>query len=200
MNLATILLYPIALLFPAVAGDDGGTGLDAAPVARSADDAATEYAASAVPGQGADANGGSWIMTFRSAEPESARQVRIEQRMTIRIAPRGAAPMMPDAFVAMEGMVLAPRYLERKIGRCLSMATIAGVQPQGGNRLLLFLRNGAMVAAELDRACRARDFYSGFYLASSSDGNLCVDRDKLLSRNGANCTLTQIRQLIEDRR
>jgi hypothetical protein len=49
----------------------------------------------------------------------------------------------------------------------------------------------------LNRACRARDFYSGFYVERASDGRICVDRDTLLSRSGANCKLTRIRQLVD---
>ena len=199
MNLATILLYPIALLFPAVAGDDGGKDRDGSAV-EAGDAGSSPLMADVATGPDALEDVVPAVMTFRSVVPADAWQIRIEQRMTIRITPRGAAPVVPDSFVAMPGMPLAPRYLERKMGRCINASAIAGVQPQDGNRLLLFLRNGAMVAADLDRACRARDFYSGFYLANSSDGNLCVDRDKLLSRSGANCTLTQIRQLVEDRR
>ncbi|WP_374412175.1 hypothetical protein [Novosphingobium colocasiae] len=197
MNFASILLYPIALLFPAVAGDDGGKDRDAGSPPAAAAPALLPEDAPAMRGLDEVVPA---AMTFRSIQPMDSYQIRIEQRMTIRIAPRGAAPMVPDAFVGLPDMTMAPRYLERKMGKCLSMSAIAGMRPQGDNRLLLFLRNGAMVAAELDRACRARDFYSGFYLANSSDGNLCVDRDKLLSRSGANCTLTRIRQLVEDRR
>ena len=62
---------------------------------------------------------------------------------------------------------------------------------------MLYLRDRRLIAAELERSCRARDFYSGFYLAKTSDGKLCVDRDTLLSRNGMNCKLTRIRQLVE---
>jgi hypothetical protein len=59
------------------------------------------------------------------------------------------------------------------------------------------MRDRRIVQARLERACRARDFYSGFYLARSSDGKLCVDRDTLQSRSGANCKLTRFRQLVE---
>ena len=58
------------------------------------------------------------------------------------------------------------------------------------------MRDRSVVSGLLERACRARDFYSGFYLARNVDGKLCVDRDMLLSRSGANCRLTQIRQLV----
>ena len=89
------------------------------------------------------------------------------------------------------------RFIERNIGRCVPVSGISGVQPDAGNRLLLFMRDRRVVSAMLERACRARDFYSGFYVERTPDGQLCVDRDTLLSRSGANCKLTRIRQLIE---
>jgi hypothetical protein len=116
--------------------------------------------------------------------------------MTIRISPR-PSPVRPNMLVDLPGREISPRFLERKIGKCLPVSGIAGVQPNGGSRLLLFMRDQRIVSAELERACRARDFYSGFYLSRSTDGRLCVDRDTLLSRSGANCRLSRIRQLVE---
>jgi hypothetical protein len=127
---------------------------------------------------------------------ESAFQVRIEQRMSIRITPH-PSPVRPNALVELPGREIGPQFVERKMSKCLPVSSIAGVQAGGGSRLILFLRNQNMVSAELERACQARDFYSGFYLARNEDGRLCVDRDTLLSRSGANCKLTRMRQLVE---
>jgi hypothetical protein len=87
-------------------------------------------------------------------------------------------------------------FAERRMGKCIPIGNIAGVQPNGGNDLILYLRDRRMVRAQLERECRARDFYSGFYLSRSSDGRLCVDRDVLQSRSGANCKLSELRQLV----
>ena len=88
------------------------------------------------------------------------------------------------------------RYQERKIGKCVSVDDIAGVQTGSGDRLVLFLRDRRMVSARLEKACRARDFYSGFYLERSKDGKLCIERDKLQSRAGANCEVDRLRELV----
>ncbi len=93
----------------------------------------------------------------------------------------------------------APRtrnYEERRIGRCLPMAEIAGVQVLQDERLLLFMRDQRIISAQLERACNARDFYLGFYLERSEDGRLCMDRDDLHSRSGATCELERLYQLI----
>lgn len=176
MNLAAAMLYPIMLLLPVAGVTDG----------QPEGDSGSEV--SSMPAREAP---------FQHVEPESAWQVRVEQRMTIRISPRASRPISPDMFVGLPEREMRARFSERKIGKCLSAGLIAGVQPDRENRLLLFMRDRRVISAELERACRARDFYSGFYLARSPDGQLCVDRDTLLSRSGMNCRLTRIRQLVE---
>ena len=189
MNAATAVLYPILLLLPAADviddGHSGGGYFDKVAVAAEAGAPAGPLA----------------VTAFRRIEPENASQVRIEQRMTIRISPQASRPVSPDMFVALPDEDSGSHFTERKIGKCLSVGAIAGVQPvRDSRRLLLFMRDRRIVAAELERACRARDFYSGFYLARTSDGQICVDRDTLLSRSGMNCKLTRIRQLVQDGR
>jgi hypothetical protein len=61
---------------------------------------------------------------------------------------------------------------------------------------MLYLRDQRIISANLEKACSARDFYSGFYVDQNSDGLLCVDRDKLHSRTGANCEVERMRQLV----
>lgn len=125
------------------------------------------------------------------------RQVRIEQRVVIRIAPQQSrAPRSnlsaeQDAFPQPQ-----PRYEERKMADCVPIKGINGVQPGSGNRLVLFMADRRMVSARLEKSCRARDFYSGFYLERNEDGKLCVSRDKLQSRSGTSCELTRMRELV----
>lgn len=207
MNFVSILLFPLSLLSPA---------MDLGVVDPDADDVVRREAALSVPDRESGLfENGQWpapatialpnagpldVLGGQGIAPQNAWQIRIEGRMTIRITPRGAAPEAPNMPDRLSREPLASRFIERPMGRCLSASAISGVQPQQGNRLLLFMRGGGIVAADLERACQARDFYSGFYVPNSSDGNLCVGRDQLLTRSGANCKLTQIRQLIQDRR
>ncbi|MBT0671310.1 hypothetical protein HT136_23345 [Novosphingobium profundi] len=135
-------------------------------------------------------------------EPEDAWQVRIEQRVTIRISPRAAGDVPPDMRAAFpegdprSGPRGDARFEERPMGKCVPAGGIAGVQPERGNRLLLYMRDRRVVTAELERSCRAMDFYSGFYVSRSQDGQVCVNRDKLQSRSGMKCALTQLHQLV----
>lgn len=119
------------------------------------------------------------------------RQVRIQQRVILRIAP-------PSRRVREEMNAEAPasdEEREYKVGdkeRCIRMNDIMGVQPHRGNRLLLYMRHRELMSAKLERACGAEDFYSGFYVERNRDGRLCVRRDRLQSRAGAQCELSEM--------
>lgn len=199
MNLASALFYPIALLLPAAGAIDSAPSSDNAGggVAVSVDEPQPAYVWPPVP---AAVLAPDWPFAARmleDADPEPAWQVHIEQHLEIRITPGGALPERPDMFVGMPNPDFRERFRERKIGNCLPIAGIAGVQPDQGNRLLLYMRDRRLVAADLERSCRARDFYLGFYMSRTPDGQLCVDRDTLLTRSGMNCKLTRIRQLVD---
>ncbi len=125
-----------------------------------------------------------------------ANQVRIERQITIRISPRGIAPGPPMFDMPDRGR--PPRIAERRIGNCVPIGGIAGVQVGRDNRLTVFMRDRRTVSLGLEKSCRAQDFYSGFYVERSIDGQLCVDRDRLQSRSGANCALTRLRQLVAE--
>lgn len=195
MSFAAVLLTPFVLLFPDAGAIEAREPYEV-PVAAVGENPPERRELQ--PGPSA-ANGSQVfrevVETFRI---QAQNQVRIEQHMSIRITPLSRPMPIPPPFVLdMPRREIAPRMIERNIGRCVPVASIAGVQPDSGGRLILFLRDRRMVSAVLERACRARDFYSGFYIERTSDGQLCVDRDTLLSRSGANCKLSRIRQLVD---
>jgi hypothetical protein len=169
MNALLALLAPFALLVPALAG--------------SADLPDPRPAAAPPAGQAVD-----------PAADEVVGQVRIERRITVRIAPPG--PSLRQSMVAQAAPLALPKLKERKIGKCLPVAAISAVQPDAKGKLLLFMRDRRLVSATLEKACSARDFYAGFYLERTADGMLCVDRDKLHSRAGATCEVSRMRQLV----
>ena len=124
------------------------------------------------------------------------RQARIEQRVIIRITPRRTGNRN-DLLARLPQRGLNTQYEEREIDRCLPVDSIVGVQSGNGNRLLLFLNDRRMITVNLERSCRASQFYSGFYVEQNDDGRLCVGRDELQSRSGAKCEVERMRQLIE---
>lgn len=191
MDPFTALLVPLAALV-------SGAGSIDAPVER------PQVDATSIPPQGqliprpqsgegiTDEEG--WVPVTDGFHVPVQHQVRIERSITIRVSPR--APRNPD--LADLPQVMAPRMIERRMGNCVPVRAIAGVQVSRDNRLLLFLRDRRIVSLGLEKSCRARDFYSGFYVERPSDGQICIERDRLQSRSGANCGLTRMRQLIED--
>lgn len=130
-------------------------------------------------------------------QPMAAQQVSIQQRVTIRINPR-PAPMPLDAMT-FDGDAgrSGPRFSERKMGKCLEMKSISGVQPIDNSRLLLFLRDRRMVTARLEKGCQGREFYSGFIVARNADAQICAGRDRLQSRSGMGCQVSSFRQVVQ---
>ena len=200
MSLVAALLAPLALLLPAAGAIEqarDGTERGAAPV-QSAEPAPNRMALPAESlGQSLDpADMTFFQLISRSFQIEPQNQVRIEQRMTIRISPRPQA-MQPNMMMDLPTRPLPRRLAERDFRGCLPIAGIAGVEVSNDNRLILYMRDRRVLSAGLERSCSARDYYSGFYVERNSDGQICVKRDSLLSRSGANCKLSRIRQLVE---
>jgi len=121
-------------------------------------------------------------------------QVSIEQHLIIRITPGNPAVMHDMPPPAPEP--LPERLHERRMPPCVPVAALAGVRPLAANRLLLFLRDHRLVGADLARNCAARDFYLGFYITPTNDGQLCAGRDTIHSRAGTTCMITQVHELF----
>ena len=189
------LAAPIAFLLPLWG--------DGAAVLKGGDDAVPHRDAVSAPQCDEAASAGQSMLTAINPltamrQSDRAQQIRIEQRVVVRIVPQpgparlNLAPVMPDRQST-------PRLEERGKEKCVAIGEIAGVQTGSGNRLVLFLRDSRMVSVNLEKSCRARDFYAGFYVEKNKDGRLCVDRDKLRSRTGAWCEVATMRQLVVTR-
>lgn len=193
MNPLTGLVASLLALLPAVS--DGPAEDAAAAVPESA--VALIPGAPPAPSAPTVESFADMARSARNAEP--ANQVRIEQRVIIRIAP-GPSMHPRDIRRGFSGRMSrssGPRLVERRMSQCVSVGAIAGVQPDGPSRLVLFMRDQRIVSASLEKSCNARDFYSGFLVERSADGMICAGRDRLLARSGANCALGRLRQLVE---
>ena len=131
-------------------------------------------------------------VVVRQRQSQAQGQIRIEQRVYVRIAPRAVSSRRN---LLAQLPVRARRYEEKKAEKCVPVTQIAGVETGSGNRLLLFMRDAGIMSVNLEKACRARDFYAGFYVERNEDGNLCVQRDTLQSRNGARCDIARMMEL-----
>ncbi len=127
--------------------------------------------------------------------PPEANQVRIRQRVVIRISP-APARARTRMLAELPRRPMRQSYEEVEHDDCVDVNDIVGVQPTGDNRLLFFTEERQVLAARLQRSCNARAFYAGFYVERSEDGKLCVSRDLLQSRAGASCEVAQFSRLV----
>jgi len=115
-------------------------------------------------------------------------QMMIRQRVVIRI------PAMPQSP--------PPRpieWREKKGPRCLPMSTLAGAAINQPDSVDLFVRGGGRYRAQLDDECPALDYYSGFYLSPTPDGQVCEGRDTIKTRAGGQCGIERFRTLVPRR-
>lgn len=205
--LLTGLLAPAMALLPVAAVSGSGAPAPApmrGPAAPPPGDGADEtgFTRTVAPDERAP-RGFAELAAIRRQQ-DRARQVRIEQRVIIRIMPgRAGHPLPPALRDPRRGLFsefderAAPRLVERRMSQCVPVGGIEAVQPDGPSRLLLFMRDQRIVSAALEKGCNARDYYSGFLIDRTSDGQICAARDKLQSRTGASCTMDRLRQLVE---
>jgi hypothetical protein len=119
-------------------------------------------------------------------------QVRTEQRVIIRL------PSRPASAGARNSRPEAVEYKEQKIGKCILMDRLIASRPGPKDSLELATRDGNLIRAYLGDGCLAREFYAGAYVERSSDGKLCVDRDLLHARTGAQCEIDKFRLLVPE--
>jgi hypothetical protein len=182
MNSLAAFLTPLALLLPAAL--PGGL----AP----ADGAARQAPADEKSPRGfSEAPAEPLRLLDEARRVPAENQVRLEQRVIIRIAP--STPQRVERSLA-ELNARSDRFQEVRLGECVPINMIAAVAPQD-DRLLLFMRDRRIISAALEQACNPEDFYSGFYI-ERQDGNLCERRDRLQSRAGASCRVTRLNRLV----
>lgn len=118
-------------------------------------------------------------------------QMVIQQRIVIRV-PAFAPPPPPPAPLQRAVIV----WKEKKGPKCVPMNQLAGASVTRGDSIDLLLRGGRRLRAMLDGDCPAADFYSGFYLTPTGDGQVCSGRDTLHTRVGGKCDIEKFRELV----
>lgn len=142
-------------------------------------------AASGMPApQLADGHAGS-----RSTGEVDVAQMMIRQRIIIRVPAMNPPPAPPRPI----------RLKEVKGPKCVAVNQLAGASIGQNDTVDLFLRGGVRLRAQLDDDCPALDYYSGFYIAPSADGQVCQRRDMLHTRAGQQCRIQRFRMLVPDR-
>ena len=122
-------------------------------------------------------------------------QLTIHERLIIRIprvapAPRGARLVTP-----------APVEWQEKRGpECLRVTALTGAAIDTKGDVDLVIEGARRIRAKLDDDCPTLDFYAGFYLRPTSDGQICAGRDAIRSRSGALCPISKFRTLVPKKR
>lgn len=118
-----------------------------------------------------------------------AGRISVRQQIILRIpratVPRGAASARAEPITWREG----------RSRRCVPARRIIGAGLLGPNSVDLVLRDNSRIRARLNRRCPALDFYRGFYVTATEDGQICADRDTIRSRAGRECEIDQFRLL-----
>jgi len=117
--------------------------------------------------------------------------ITLHQQIIIRVAP-GAVP-------AGAGVSPLVRWEEHRGPRCIAARQILGAAHLSQNSVDLVFRDNSRVRARLGGRCPALDFYSGFYVPMSADGQICADRDSIRSRTGGECQIERFRTLTAER-
>ena len=110
----------------------------------------------------------------------------IQQRLIIRIPASGPALRLPRPV----------RWKEKRGPNCVALSTLSGAAITEPDSVDLFVRGGARMRALLDRSCPALDYYSGFYLVPTRDGQVCSGRDTLKTRAGGECGIDKFRVVV----
>lgn len=125
-------------------------------------------------------------------------QVVIEQQLIIRVPAQRSSL---NNFAAGPTTTLRSRELpliwkEKKAPKCVAMRNILGMQAVQRDSIDLITRQKQRLRAQLNRGCRALDFYAGFYMQGSKDGRLCEGRDQIHARTGAKCEVDKFRLMV----
>jgi hypothetical protein len=120
--------------------------------------------------------------------PVQYAQVVIEQRTVVRVRPVMAPP--PNSTVQRQ------RWVEKKGPGCIRTSSLAGALISSTDSVDLILRGGTRLRARLEKTCSSIDFYQGFYVKPSKDGQICQDRDLIRSRVGGECQIEDFRLLV----
>jgi hypothetical protein len=91
------------------------------------------------------------------------------------------------------------KWKEQKGPKCLPMSALAGAAIIAPDAVDLMMRGGARIRAKLEKSCSSMDFYSGFYVKPSSDGQMCQSRDTIHSRAGGECGIDKFKLLVPQR-
>ena len=126
--------------------------------------------------------------TASPADPFLFAQVMIREQILIRVPARIRNVVNPPPADPIQ-------WKEGRGVKCVQMRDIAGATLLSQDSFDLVLRDQSRIRAKLDKSCPALDYYYGFYIRQTSDGQVCADRDSIRSRMGGQCEIDRFRTL-----
>jgi hypothetical protein len=113
----------------------------------------------------------------------------IIQRTTIVRVP--AAPKFPA--------ITPMKWKEKDAPKCIKWSNLAAAMVSSPSTLDLIVKGGTRYRVRLEKSCSAIDFYQGFYVKATQDGQICKDRDSVHSRAGGECGISKFKTLVPDK-
>ena len=187
------LIAPLALILP-MSGTTGEVEAAKAPICSHQDWNQSRQAERSIAPLPLSSEAPGWSPLFDGIAPTESRQVRIEGRMILRISPAPGA-MRQNLNAEATPTTRRAELVERPFGDCVDARRIGGVAERG-DRLMLFLRDRRTLSAQLEKGCSPREYNRGFYMEPNEDGMLCIKRDRLMSRTGAKCQVSRLREMV----
>jgi len=141
------------------------------------------------------------LVAISGPTPEQASsfwQVVIQQQLIIRVPAQRSQlnNFAAGPSASKRATELPVVWKEKKAPKCVAMRNILGMQAVQRDSIDIITRQKQRLRAQLNRGCRALDFYAGFYMQGSKDGKLCEDRDEIHARTGAKCEIDKFRLMV----
>ena len=113
-------------------------------------------------------------------------QVQIQRNSIVRVPP--ANPPLRNTPII--------RWKEKGAPACIKWSNLAAAMVSSPTTIDLIVKGGTRYRVKLEKSCQAIDFYSGFYVKATKDGQVCEDRDSIHSRSGGECVRDKLRTLV----
>lgn len=133
-------------------------------------------------GASASVSGRAAVETQKSA---IFAQLQVKRQSIIRV-PSAAAPKASKPI----------KWKEKKAPACIAWSRLAAAMISSPSTIDVVVRGGARYRVKLEKSCQAIDFYSGFYVKATRDGQVCEDRDMIHSRSGGACAIDTFKTLV----
>jgi hypothetical protein len=139
----------------------------------------------------ASASSGADLPARTRPVPSEGQGVRfaqiVIQRTTIVRVPAAPPTLRPAA---------PSEWQEKDAPKCVKWSNLAAALVSSPTTIDLIVRGGTRYRVKLEKSCQAIDFYQGFYVKQTPDGQICKNRDSIHSRAGGECVIDKFRTLV----